>query len=129
MRCWKNVGKILGVGQIWEAFIVSEIKKLLSVSFPQAKLFFYRDKDGREVDIILELGGKVHLLEVKWTQIPDSRMLKTLHYVSELLGEKTGKRLVVCRTDQFYENKDGIVIANGLRLAEELTKHFTTKPG
>ena len=109
-----------GVGHIWEAFVVSELRKLLSISFPQAKLFFYRDKDGKEVDIILELGGKIHLLEVKWTQIPDSRMLRTLQNVADLFGRKAGKRIIVCRTDQTYQNKDGIIVANGLRISEEI---------
>jgi len=89
---------------------------------PQAKLLFYRDKDGKEVDIILELGGQIHLLDVKWTQIPDSRMLRVLQSVADLFGNKAGKRFIVCRTDRTYQNQDGIIIANGLRIAEEIEK-------
>ncbi len=109
-----------GVGHIWEAFVVSELRKLLSVSFPQAKLFFYRDKDGKEVDIILELGGKTHLLEIKWTQIPDSRTLRTLNTIADLFGNNAGERIIVCRTAETYRNKDGMIVANGLRVAEEI---------
>jgi len=114
----KSLVNYQGVGHIWEAFIVSELRKQLSISFPQAKLFFYRDKDGREVDITLELGGKIHLLEIKWTQIPDSRMLKALQSVADLFGSKAGKRFIVCRTGQTHRNQDGMIIANGLRMAE-----------
>ncbi len=122
----KSLANYHGVGHIWEAFIISELRKILSVRYPQAKLFFYRDKDGKEVDFILELGGKIHLFEVKWTQFPDSRMLSALQKTANMLGKNVGSKFIICRTDKAYKNKNGITVVNGLRLDSEIEKYIGT---
>ena len=49
-----------------EAFVMSELRKQLSWSDIDARMFHYRDHDGPEVDIVLESsGGQLVGIEVK----------------------------------------------------------------
>lgn len=53
-------------GMLMEAFVMSELRKQLSWSDIDARMFHYRDHDGPEVDIVLESsGGQLVGIEVK----------------------------------------------------------------
>jgi predicted AAA+ superfamily ATPase len=60
------------IGQLWENFIVSEIKKKeFSVSNTN-NFFFWRTYDGQEIDLVEEKGGKFIATEIKWTKLKKS---------------------------------------------------------
>ncbi len=57
------------IGQLWENFVVSEIKKReLSVS-STSNFFFWRTYDGQEIDLVEERGGKFVATEIKWAKL------------------------------------------------------------
>jgi len=54
------------LGPILEAFVIAEINKQRSWSDSDYTLFHYRDRDSKEVDLVLELdGGKIIAIEIK----------------------------------------------------------------
>jgi len=62
------------VGPLIESFVLAEIAKQLTWSDVPAHLFHFRDRDGLEVDAILEAGdGRVVAIEVKASTIPRSQ--------------------------------------------------------
>ncbi len=62
------------LGHIWENLVFGEMIKTLPLK-PGRNLFFYRDQNGVEMDFIVEMGGKLHLIEAKSAERVDSRKL------------------------------------------------------
>ncbi|MCD6586734.1 MAG: ATP-binding protein [Desulfobacteraceae bacterium] len=52
-------------GEIFETFIISELVKSRFNQGERADLFFWRDSNGNEIDVIFDQGGKLMLLEIK----------------------------------------------------------------
>jgi len=109
-----------GIGHIWEVFVLSELRKLIEINFPQARLTFFRDQNSLEVDFLLELGGKIHLLEVKWTQYPNAKDGRSLIKVAHDLGKQTGRKFIICRSEETYVTDSDIIVIHGFKLGKEL---------
>jgi hypothetical protein len=64
-------------------------------------LWFYRDSQGREVDFLRAGGGRIDLLDAKWSAQPDARWFRLLDDVGATLGKlrthSPGRKLIVCR--------------------------------
>jgi len=58
-------------GAILETWAVAEVLKSWWHHGRQAPVFFYRDKDKKEIDLLLQLDGTLHPVEVKKTAAPD----------------------------------------------------------
>ena len=58
-------------GALLENFAVSELLKGYQNAGLEPYLYFYRDRDAKEIDVLLEGDGKLYPLEVKKTALPD----------------------------------------------------------
>ena len=66
------------VGAVWESLVFSEMRKLIQQGQRQVNFWYYRDQRAREVDFVLESGGRLSLLECKWGEqltVNDARHL------------------------------------------------------
>ena len=62
-------------GQFFETWVVSEIvKSYLNAGKSARNLYYYRDADQREIDLILENGRTLHPIEIKMTAKPSKKM-------------------------------------------------------
>lgn len=52
-------------GSLFENFIIMEALKDRLNAGESAEMYFYRDSDGNEVDLLLPTGGKLHAVEIK----------------------------------------------------------------
>ncbi len=93
------------MGNIWETFIFAEFRKWIRNQNINAHLWFYRDNRAREVDFLVESGGKLDLFEVKWKTNPDHKDAKTMNAVYDDLKEKNtrvltlaGKKHIIARS-------------------------------
>ncbi|MCA2961204.1 MAG: ATP-binding protein [Silvanigrellales bacterium] len=73
-------------GAIWETFVFGEIRKALAAHKTAAKLFFYRDAQGREVDFLLESTLGPVLVEAKARENLTAADGKSFHPVSAVVG-------------------------------------------
>ncbi len=64
-------------GALLENYAVSEIMKSYQNSGKEPYLYYYRDRDAKEIDVIIESDGKLHPIEIKKTASPDKRIVKT----------------------------------------------------
>lgn len=87
-------------GALLENFTVSEIVKSYQNVGREPYLYFYRDRDAKEIDVILEGDGKLCPLEIKKTAIPDKRILKTFSVIDKS-PLQLGTGAVLCLTEQF----------------------------
>ena len=62
-------------GAILENYTVAEIIKTYHNSAKDCILHYYRDKDSREIDLVIESDGELHPLEIKKTVNPGSELV------------------------------------------------------
>ena len=82
-------------GAILENYVVAEIRKTYLNCGKDPYMYYYRDKDAREIDIILEHDGVLNPIEIKKTANLGSELIK----VFKLLDKSSAKRskgAVVC---------------------------------
>ena len=64
------------VGSIYETFIVSEILKSYYNAGKEPDLYFFRNTDGQEVDLLFYRDGKLYPIEIKKTSSPNVKDAK-----------------------------------------------------
>lgn len=82
-------------GAILENYVVSEIRKSYLNSGKEPFMYYYRDKDAREIDIVLEHDGELNPIEIKKSANPAPEILRSFS-VLEKTGLKRGKGAVIC---------------------------------
>lgn len=63
-------------GALFENYVVAEIVKGYVNNAVEPYLFYYRDRDGKEIDLVIEQDGFVYPAEIKMTANPENRMLR-----------------------------------------------------
>ncbi|MGI6394166.1 MAG: ATP-binding protein [bacterium] len=83
-------------GAFFEGFIVTETLKIIKNNLANAELYFWRSNDGMEIDLIIEVAGKYHAIEIKKTQTPTAKHTESIEKFITLFKEKAGDSFVVC---------------------------------
>lgn len=97
-------------GAILENYIVSEIKKSYINSGKELYMYYYRDKDQREIDLILESNGLLHPIEIKKSSNPTSSMIKNFDVLKKA-EIKLGQGAIICMKDKLSAlDKDTLII-------------------
>lgn len=86
-------------GAILETFIISEILKSYWHNGKQAPLFYYRDKDQQEIDLLITQDEKVYPLEFKRTASPNKKMASSFKTLANInLSVQNGGILCLANT-------------------------------
>lgn len=97
-------------GALLENFAVSEIMKSYQNAGKEPYLNYYRDRDAREIDVIIEGDGKLCPLEIKKTANPDKRITKAFKLIDKsplMLGTSA----VLCMSDRLSAfDKDNLIV-------------------
>lgn len=62
-------------GAILENYVVAEIRKSYGNAAQDCLMWYYRDKDNNEIDLVIEADGKLHPLEIKRSVNPGSELI------------------------------------------------------
>ena len=87
-------------GALLENYTVSEIVKGYQNAGREPFLYFYRDRDAKEIDVILEGDGKLCPLEIKKTAMPDKRLTRVFGVIDKAPLQR-GTGAVLCLADRF----------------------------
>ena len=87
-------------GALLENYTVSEIMKSYQNAGREPYLYFYRDRDAKEIDVILEGDGKLCPLEIKKTATPDKRLTRVFGVIDKS-PLKRGTGAILCMADRF----------------------------
>lgn len=79
-----ELGSHFAFGQIFENLLVTEVMKKIFNDRQNKSLYFWRDSNGVEVDLIINSGQNQQGIEIKSAQTFSSDMLKNLEYWHEL---------------------------------------------
>ncbi len=87
-------------GALLENFTVSEIMKSYQNAGLEPYLYFYRDRDAKEIDVVLEGDGKLCPLEIKKTAAPDKRLTRVFSVIDKS-PLQLGTGAILCMADHF----------------------------
>lgn len=99
---WKNKDVLEAgnmSGNFFENFVIVEvIKSYYNNGELRPPLYFYRDKEKKEIDLIIEQNGKLHPIEIKKSANPTKDMISNFK-VLEKVGE-VGDGGIICMYDK-----------------------------
>jgi uncharacterized protein len=85
------------VGAVWETFVFAQLRDRERREGRTGSLFFWRDRT-REVDFVVDTGGRLELFEAKWTELPDVGDTVNLGFVRNVVGKsRVAAGAIVCR--------------------------------
>ena len=86
-------------GSFFENYVIVEIIKSYNNSGElRPPVYFYRDKEKREIDLIIEQNGKLYPIEIKKTANPTKNMIENFK-VLEMVKE-VGEGAIICMYDK-----------------------------
>ena len=110
-------------GAFFETFVVSEIMKsanpgkdaiaafrFLADAGKSPPVFYYRDKDRNEIDLIIESDGRIHPVEIKKSANPGKDAIAAFRFLADA-GKSVGSGAVVCCAAEYLpiDAKNSIV--------------------
>lgn len=82
-------------GAILENYVVSEIRKTYQNEADECLMWYYRDKDSNEIDMVIESDGMVHPLEIKRSVNPGSELTRAFRILDKGAVPR-GKGAIIC---------------------------------
>ena len=86
-------------GALLENYAVSEILKSYQNSGKETFLYYYRDKDTKEIDLILESDGKLSPIEIKKTATPEKKLLNVFSVIQKSPLQR-GTGAILCMAEK-----------------------------
>ena len=105
-------------GALFENLIVSELLKKRFNSGKPDNLYFWRNKTGNEIDIVIDNGTDLIPVEIKSSRTINSEFFKNLKYYCNVSGIDRKQSVIVYGGEQNQNRSDGRVL--GFRAAETL---------
>lgn len=94
-------------GAFFETFVISEIiKSYYNKGILDLPLYFYRDKDMNEIDLIVEEGNTLYPIEIKKHADPSSKDVSAFSVLNKIPNIKRGPGGVICMYDNLITLKD-----------------------
>lgn len=104
-------------GAFFETFVISEIiKSYYNKGVLELPLYFYRDKDMREIDLLIEDGGTLYPLEMKKHADPSKKDIDAFGVLDKIHNVKRGPGGVICMYDKLVtlQGEDKVIPINYL---------------
>ena len=94
-------------GAFFETYVVSEIIKSFANNGEESPIYFYRDKDKVEIDLLIEENNILYPVEIKKTASPNSEDAKNFYITSRIKNVQIGQNVIICNTDNVLSVKKG----------------------
>lgn len=87
-------------GAFFESFVVSEIiKSYYNKGILEPPIYFYRDKDMNEIDLLIEQNGTLYPIEIKKHADPSKKDVAAFDYLEKIPNMQRGSGGVICMYD------------------------------
>ena len=95
-------------GHVFETYVVGEVlKSYFNDGITDPPLYYYRDKEKNEIDLIIEEGGKLYPVEIKTTTDPNKSMVLPFAVLKRIPDKIIAEGAIVCLAKEvlpFAEN-------------------------
>ena len=106
----KQVDTHFARGNIFENLVLIDLLKNKLNNAQQDNLFFWRDKNGKEVDCIIDTAGKLYPVEIKSSHTKSLHFFDGLNYYRTLAKTKSKQSFVVYGGKEKVDTKDGLML-------------------
>ncbi len=101
-------------GAILENYAVSEILKSYQNAGLEPYLYYYRDRDAKEIDLLIERDGKLSPVEIKKTATPSYRLTGVFSVIEKSPLQK-GTGAILCLAEKLGAlDQDNLIVPIGL---------------
>lgn len=97
-------------GAIFEGMVITELVKHRTNAGQEINLYYWRDKTGHKIDIIIDMGTKLLPIEIKSGKTISSEFYKNIRYWMELSKEK--KSILLYAGEQSQKRSDNTEVVN-----------------
>lgn len=109
---WNTPEQLVGGamwGHIFESFVFGEVlKSYYNDGIVKPPLFYYRDKDKNEIDLVIAEGDTLYPVEIKTTSDPVKSMIKSFRCLDGISGKRVGTGAIVCLTKERLPLTDNV---------------------
>lgn len=97
-------------GALFENFVISEvIKSYYNSGNDVQNLYFYRDKDQHEIDLIIEKDGFLYPVEINKSARPNIDMAKHFSVLSKIPGKTVSTGCIICQCEKQHYLSENIL--------------------
>lgn len=96
-------------GRFFETFVFNEIRKSYAENGINQKLYYYRDSEQNEIDMVLLRNGRLSCIEIKTGQSFHRNYQKAFKKLEKTKYEK-GMNAIICTADEISIEEDGTYI-------------------
>ena len=97
-------------GGLFENFVVSEIiKSYYNAGHDTKHIYFYRDKDKKEIDLIIEKDNILYPIEIKKSAHPTLDMAKHFSVLSKNSEKTVGQGCILCQCNKMLYLSEDII--------------------
>ncbi len=96
-------------GALFENFVIVETIKHFYNKGIRPNIYFWRDHVGHEIDLLVDIGGKMYPIEIKSGQNLQASFFKGLQYFNKLSGNDPANGYIVYGGEQHLEGEHGNV--------------------
>jgi Domain of unknown function (DUF4143)/Putative transposase DNA-binding domain len=97
IRSEKDLRQSPAAGAVWETFVFAQLRARERRAERVQSLFFWRDRT-REVDFVVDVGGRLELFEAKWAEVPFAGDAVNLDFVRNVVGKsRIAGAAIICR--------------------------------
>jgi len=102
-------------GALFETFVVSEIIKSYCNAGRRPPVYFYRDRDGNEIDLLIEENGTLYPIEIKFTGNVELKATRHFSKIDDIPNMKRGTGCIVSMSDELrYLDDRNYIVPAGL---------------
>lgn len=101
---WSNSTALMNgaaAGKFFENYVVGEFLRAFACGEKQARMYFYRDSNQKEIDLVIEQDNVLHPVEAKRAANPDRRTVKAFSVLAKA-NESVGNGAVACLAERPY---------------------------
>ena len=100
-------------GALLENYVVSEMEKSYQNTGMPSYLYYYRDRDAKEIDLLMERDGTLYPIEIKKTAAPEKRMIANFAVI-EKSALRRGTGAVLCMAEKLsaFDSENLIIPIN-----------------
>jgi len=93
-------------GSFFESYVISEIHKSYTNAGKEVDMYFLRDGNKREIDLLIHENNTLYPLEIKTKSEPDKRDIKSFKILEDLKGVNIGTGGIVCLANDLLQLDD-----------------------
>ena len=90
-------------GNFFESFVVSEIIKSYTNAGKEADLYFLRDGNKKEIDLLIHENNTLYPVEIKTSAEPDERDIRSFNMLNDIKGVNIGEGGIICLANDLLQ--------------------------